>query len=578
MKERMKKFYAEKKYIIYMIIFLVLFHGICNFNIRMISFSSDEYIPLSIAAKLSGLDWMNSRNFNYYYGYVTLLFFIPVFKIPFIYRNSFLLTQILLAINSLFHILATVFIYLSACLLFEGKKDKKVIAIISVISSCSLQIFNVSMGIQVEALFVLAYAICFYCIVKVSKDKAGYKEMIALGFFSYVAIANNSRGYVLLISIFMCLAMVCFQGKKYWKYMLCFIISAVVFVSIHKYLINPYYSTLFSSNAHNTTSQPIVENFKLVMTDFEHLKNFIRAFIGWMWSSQLSTLGLFFIVFIMALKEYIEFFKTRDWKKIVVPSFIVLNIIGISILCITMFMNGIMNGGLTTRADMLFYVRYFVGILIASNVYALYGLVEKKVFVKKWEKILYIVLTIISGILAVRFVAYGVLGTTYGVNNTVVLSLFTNWFDGSYRYGAVDFKSFCYMAIFIAVVAVIIVALQKEKKWLLSFLAVLTIVACLVYDVKIADKKSTYYDTVFAEEIIAECNKDTSLSIYASDFATTLQYFVPDGKVYYYFDNQDLIVLTDNKLYWLDQSEYEYEPVVKADRWTVFRKTGNIKK
>ena len=93
MKEQMKKFCAEKKYIIYMIIFLILFHGICNFNIKMISFSSDEYIPLSIAAKLSGLDWMNSRNFNYYYGYVTLLFFIPVFKIPFIYRNSFLLTQ-----------------------------------------------------------------------------------------------------------------------------------------------------------------------------------------------------------------------------------------------------------------------------------------------------------------------------------------------------------------------------------------------------------------------------------------------------------------------------------------------------
>lgn len=577
MNERFKKFIVEKKYMIYMVLFLIIFHIICNLNIKTISFSSDEYIPLSIAAKLSGLDWMHSRNFNYYYGYITLLFFIPIFKIPLIYQNTFLLTQVLLGINSLFHIAATIVIYLSAELLFEKSTDKRLLAVVSLISTCSLQVFSISMGIQIESLFVLAYAICFYSIVRVAKDKANYCDMISFAFFSYIAIANNSRGYVLLISIFMCLAFVCIKEKNYWKYLLCFFVSAIVFLVVHKYMINPQYSKFFESNSYNTTAQPLADNLLLILKDPTYLKGFIKAGLGWMWSCNVSTLGLFFVAIFMILKEYTDFFKKKNIWELIVPSFILLNIIGISVLCITSCINGVVSalyGGWTERADLVFYVRYFVAILTVTTVYALYSIIEKNIFKKIGMKILYIAVTVLSSLAFIYFIGTPVWDMRYGVNNSVFVSLFLKGFDETYRYGYVDLTMLYYMVIFIVIIAVLTVLLFHKKKILLTVLLVISLLTCGIYTMDIAKNKSSYYENIFSDDIIAACEDNKTLDIYVSDFAPVLQYNVPEARIYYEFDNQDILIVKEDKTGLLDETNDEYEYFATYDSWTLLKKAN----
>lgn len=574
MKEKTIKKMEDNKYVLYMILFLVIFHIICNINIKTISFSSDEYIPLSIAAKFSGLDWMNSRSFNYYYGYITLLFFIPFFKIPFIYNNSFLLTQAVLSVNSIFHILSTVIIYYSAIMLFE-KTDKKIIAVVSLISTCSLQVFNISMGIQIESLFVLAYAVCFYILLKLVKYNVRLFEIVLLSFFSYVAIANNSRGYVLLISLCICIALLCIKDKKNSNYLIGYILFSLLFLSIHKFIINPEYSKFFIDNAFNTSSQPIIDSFKLILSDRTYLKGFFKACLGWIWSCNISTFGLFFITLIMIFQEYKSFIKEKKIEKIIIPSFILLNIIGISVLCVTMCIGSIVSSlyeGVGSRADVVFYVRYFVAILTIADVYALYSLIEKKILCKKAIKIIYGGFVVLSSIAVIYFIGIPIIGERYGVNNSVFVSLFLKGFDESFRYGYIDISRFYVMCLFICIVAGSIVLFAKDKKIVLTILSVLTFATCLIYTDEIANNKSAYYDNIFDENVIDACNKEKKHKIYVSDFAPVLQYKVPDAKICYKFENQDFLIMTEEKSYLLDQADCQYEYLVTYNQWNLFKK------
>ncbi len=573
---KLRNFLTENKYMIYMVMFLIALHIMCNISIHMISFSSDEFIPVAIAAKWSGLDWMHSRKFNYYYGYIAPLLYSWIFKLPFVYRNSFLLTQALLLSNSILHITATCFIYKSLGLLFENSKSEKIIAVISVISTCSLQAFNTSLGVQVEGMIVLAYAVCFYVIVKLSKEKTTYSHMVLMAFFTYAAIASNSRGCVLLIAEIICLVLACLQGTEYKKKTLCFICVAITLICVHRYLIRPQYSVYFTKDAANTSSESITIGLRSMLTNATLLKSFIGVMIGWLWCGQLSTFGLFLIPFFMLAKQFICSYRTKDWVKMIIPLFIVLNIVGISVLCIAMFRTTWNGTDLAevdiTRADMWFYMRYYAGISVVSNAYALYGLLEDKAMSEKWEKILYICVTIAIGIVTVWYVADELAGGKYGMNNTVVAALFTHWVEENYRYGYVDTLEFCQMAAFAAIIAGIIVAIKKQKKCLICFFLILTMSTIGIYVADIAHNKSDYYENIFEDDIIEICREKSDLSIYAADQATTLQYSVPKGVVYYKFNDQDILVMNKEKMYLVNESKYQYRTILKTEKWRVLEK------
>lgn len=559
------------KYMVILALFLLVFHFALNLYARTISFASDEFIPLAIAAKFSGLDWLNARKMNYYYGYVTLLFFVPLFKIPFICKNTFFLTQMLLGVNSLFHVIAAVLLYKALNLLFGSEYNRKQSFFITLISTCCLQVFNCGFGVQVESLFCLCYMVVFYRLVKMVQKSKSIFDPIIIAVFTVVAIINNSRGLVLLISVMIVFLARALYSKKSIKDLGLFVLIVIAIMCVHKFLINPEYMKFFVKGAANTDSSSYTDKMKLVLTDVEYFFSFCKTVIGWIWAINVSTFGFFSIAVIAICRQMIAAVKSKAYKHGIIPLFILLNIMGI------LALGGIMtvvsadkmfNFSEGDRADFIIYTRYFASITSITMAYGLYAWVSDKVLQSGKQKMFFLYLVYLFGNVFQVFVGEKINGFRYGVNNTVFPSLILQNFQDSYRYGFIISKRFLCLNIIILICSMMIIFCMKRKEMLLKVFVVLSMCICIAYASIVVNGRGNYYATMFDNEIIEYCKSSDKETIFVSSEAPTLQYLLPYKKVYYQLDNQDILIVSPEKEEKVDKTQYQ-EIIATVD-WLVF--------
>lgn len=574
-KKKVFLFKYKDNYIVILILFLLIFHFGLNLCARTISFASDEFIPLAIAARLSGLNWLNARKMNYYYGYVTLLFFIPLFKIPFIYKNTFLLTQMLLGINSLFHVIAATLLYKSLNLM-SGSDNKKQSFFITLISTCCLQVFNCGFGVQIESLFCLCYMVVFYRLVKMIHKYESVFDSIIIAIFTGIAIINNSRGVVLLISIVIILFSRLLYSKKNIKNLGLFALIIVFVMCVHKYLISPEYMKFFIKGAANTDTSSFANKMKLVLTDVEYFISFIKTVIGGIWAINVSTFGFFIISIIAICRQIVVVVKNRAYQYGIIPLFILLNIIGILVLggiATVVSANRMFNMAEGDRADFIIYTRYFASIISITMAYGLYAWISDKVLQVRKHKIFFLYFIYLLGNVFQVFVGEKLNGFRYGVNNMVFPSLILQNFQDSYRYGFVISKRFLLLNIIMLFCSIMIIFLMKKKELLLQVLAVLSICICIAYAFIVVKGRSDYYTTMFDDEIIEYCTNCDGETIFVSQDAPTVQVRIPDKKVYYQLDGQDILIISPKEVEKVDQTLYQ--KIIATSSWLVFEKTYN---
>ncbi len=565
---------SRDRYLLFLVSFLLVFHILCNLCIRSISFAVDEFIPLGIAADLAGLDWNHARAYDYYYGYITLLFYIPLFKIPAIYQNSYLLTQGILGINSVFHVILSVLLYKTLCLLHPETEKRKINCAITLFSVCILQVFNVSLGAQIESMFYLCFMVVFYLIVRISVGRAHLYEAVLIAVFSWAAYANNTRGLVLLIASALVLALVSVADKKKTAMLLLFLSVTIVLILLHKYVILPEYMTYFESEANNTSSASFISKMKSVFTDVEYLKTFFSAFLGWMWACVANTFGIFLIAGGATLFQLCHLIKRKDYISAAIPGFVLLIFTGSLCLSLINSVNTaylLLQSGSGDRADVLFYVRY---VSCALSVITAYGL-EIWIDVKKDKKKFYAILfagEVLLGAWFFVFILKKMDGFQYAMNNTVFIAMFLKGFQINFRYGTVYAGNGMILVVFTLFLfaAIILASILYGKKIVLYVLASLQIVFCAVFVNTIAYGRSEYYAEMIDSEIIDYCNSSVAETIYINNSTIVGQYQIPDKVVCCDYEDQDILILLTAQSFNVQMKEYEL--VIRTEDWLVYEK------
>lgn len=566
----------KDKYFVILIVFLVCFHVICNLGVKIISFSSDEFIPLSIAANYAGLDWSHARPYDYYYGYVTLIFCIPIFKIPFIYKNTFLLTQCLLAINSTFHIIMSAILYKSIILFDKDELKRREIALITIISTCMLQVFVIGMGIQIESLFCLSFVIVFYVLLKLLQGNYRKYEIILMAFFSCVAYVNNSRGIVLIISSVITLFLFSTIEKSERKVFLIYFISLIGLLIIHKYILKPSYMVFFVDGAANTDSSSLIKKMMAIVTKLDYFIAYLKLIIGWIWALIVSTYGLILVSFIMILTEWINTIRERREKEFLSLLFVLLNFCGTFVLASVFaietskkLLNMIDKGN---RADLLIYVRYMVCVLTFSIAIGLVIYLKSNIFDKYTSKLCFLIFVDVLGKLFYIYVANPINGIRYGVNNSVFLAMIQQNFQDTYRYGNIISDRFWFAQIIMMISVILIFILKHKKKLFLSFFSSVIIFTCIIYTKQIPVNRSNYYNNVIDKELIEYCNNNDGQSIYISNsLAYVGQYLLPDKVVYYdEINTQDILIVSPKKEKEVDKKIYNL--VISTEDWRLYEK------
>lgn len=565
----------KDKYKVILLIFLVCFHFICNLGVKIISFSSDEFIPLSIAANCAGLDWSHARAYDYYYGYVTLIFCIPIFKIPFIYKNPFLLTQCLLAINSLFHIIMSIILYKSI-ILFNKDLRRKNVFLITIISTSILQVFVIGMGIQIESLFCLSHMVVFYILLKILNGNYRNYEIVLMSFFSCVAYMNNSRGIVLIISSAITIFIFGFTDKKRKKVVLIYFSTLIVLLIMHKYIIKPSYMTFFAEKASNTDPSSLIKKMKTVISEFEYLLAYFKTIIGWFWALNVSTYGVILVSLIIILLKWIKAFKKRWQKDFFVYSFILLNFWGtfvvssMSVIETSKNLLNMVDGG--NRADFLIYVRYMTATLTFTFAIGLIDYFQSSFFENNVSKACFLVFVDILGKIFYINVACPINGIRYGVNNSVFLALIQQNFEDTYRYGNIISKRFWIAQIIMMIFVILILELKNKKQLLLSILTAVAVLTCIIYVIKIPVNRSNYYCNLIDKKIIDYCKSIDNENIYISgNKACVGQYLMPDKVVYHDdINTQDVLIVSPKKEKDVDKNLYHL--VMSSENWCLYEK------
>lgn len=571
MKIREKKVKIDK-YAVILVLSMGVLHFITNLFVKTLSFSSDEFIPLSIAAYLSGHDWLHARKMDYYYGYVSLFFYIPILKCKFIYSNTFLLTQCLLAINSVFHIIQTYFIYKSVLNYTQDKTSKKQAAFLSFICCNILQLFATGMGVQIESLFCLSFIASFYIITKYLKVKTKV-SCIMLALLGIVAYAENSRGIVLIIANLLIIVFTCMNvEKKNIKKVFVFILAFIIFYILHLLIKTEYLQFWqLEENVKNTDNSSIVKKILLLLHS-DYLNVYFKLILTWIWSACVSTYGILSISLFMVVYAIINNFKEKDNKNIEVALYVFIVFFGTLILtsisAVTAAYSYIMESS-GDRCDVMFYVRYLVSSLAPLLII---GLIE---FINNRTKIIngiYIILAVqILFIYIYKSVFEHINGLRYGINNSVYLSLFQNDYIENYRYGYVSNSNFIIAQLILNIFLILMILFWNRKDIFIYIISVISIITIFVYTVKIPANRSEYYWNYFDKDIVSYCNASEYETVYVCQEAPTAQYMMPDKIVYYSdINSQDLLLVTTDKVSKINLQHYKR--VMKKNGWELYER------
>ncbi|MGN0437430.1 MAG: hypothetical protein ACI4F4_02825 [Lachnospiraceae bacterium] len=557
--------------ILWIIGILFVLHLICNLQIRNISFATDEYIPLIVAADNGGLDWLHCTDMNYYYGYLTLLFFIPIFKIPFIYNSPFLLTQSVLFVNSVFHIISAVFMYL---ILREIRNniDSKICMIITLVVSTTVQFFSVGQGAQIEALYLLCGMIVFYCIVKIAAGENYWYYYTISAVFSICGYIQNSRGLVVIIACsLVMLLQLCIERKKCLKNTLVYFGSLLVAMCAHLFVFKKMYMQYFVTGAANTDEGSFVEKIKLMFSDSSAFVVVIKTFLSYVWSVDVSTYGLFILTLLVVIYHFFKVIKEKNKRSILIDSFVLLMFCGMfvltSIFAISRNMLYFSYNSDAARVDFLFYVRYLIIVYILVIPVGMLYFLQNKV---RWTILLSMICSLGLYGFYDQYVGPYINNGRYGVNNSIYISLFFKGFTDDHRYGYVNISSIVFLELIALIVMVLIYSCKNIKavRRVYFIILLVSIGFCIENVNTIANPRGDYYADLFGDAL-DYCKSSEGKTIFVNAHSEIAQYNMADKVIYGdEIDNQDLLLVRKNAV--LDIEDTDYEKTYEDNRWAVY--------
>ena len=576
----MKKFMLpsinkKKAYMYYMLI-LVIIHVICNKSIKTISFMPDDYIPIINAATItSNVDWSHCRQINFYYGYPLSLIYSPLFLVKKIYTDSYRLTQSLLSISSMFHVISSVLLLKIVDWLSYERLKPTTLMMIGFLSSLSLQFYSMSIWAGGESLFILCNLTVFFLYTKLENEFL--LSYIALGFFTILTYTVNSRGIVIVLAL--CVVMLHREIIHKFDYLInniSFWFTVIILMVLHESLFKPiflkyFYSHESSTGIANTNTAGFISKIESLLFNSQYLIYFIKCIIRTIWVLGVNTYGLSYILLIILIK-YVKKNKTsvRNYNRILFFELFILTIMGTTVLYAIVRSK---NEFSIDRADMLFYARYHSFLIPLIIVLSLTAIIDERFTFSIRDCALVSICNLAFFIFFANDIKR-VIGMRYSIVHSTYIAMFLGNYFNNCRFGIVNYEPF-YIVELISLVFIIAVVIVKNKKYLISLGIIISCILALSYSQKIVRNMSNYYCDLLENDLITCIEENSCNDIYISDsqIAWVMQYCYAEKVIWgTEINQQDMLIIKQDSLknYQIDNSIYTLD--IKSDKWNVFIK------
>ena len=509
----------QNKYMYIFLLSIFIVEIIPIFYIKSLTVDTSEYNIIAMAAGMTGINWKDTINSKYYYGYLTSVLYSIVFLFRPLISHPIWLFRSFLFINSLLNVFCSYFLYKMLRLVNNNKIGESYIAGISFLTSLFISKIVLSKMATNENLYVLFYYIAIYLIVSniESNTNKQIKSSFIIGMVSIGAYANNNRGIVLIIMVLMTYIIIYLFRKERIVYITAFLVSLVITYIIHillkEFMISNFFAGEDATKLINNDSGQIVQNLFKLMNP-RGVKILLMGIIGWSYYFIVSTYGIGTIAVLTCMNIIKNLVYDKE-KKYTNAEYT------LSVMSLLFLVGAVILGGLfyynsfhdmfhnldtrigTNRVDKLIYGRYISTIKPIIIAFSLSILFKYKV---KFKNLAMISLVSTVGIVLLfhKFIAVRMNGKQYAASDINEFAVFLGNFMSNPKFGVVDSSKFYYTSVAVIVLTLITIFLifyNKLRVYLLCISIIGLIFYLMAVKICVIPKAEYYYQSVNHEEV-----------------------------------------------------------------------------
>lgn len=560
----------KHKYLYFTLAFIFVIEVIPIFSIDSLTVDSSEYNIIAIAAGMSGLDWKSTINSNYYFGYLTSILYFFAFLFKPLLKSPVLLYQSFLFINVCLSVFTTFLLYKLLLIINKHCLNEKLIAAICIVASMLMSKLTLSKSATNENFYILFYYPVFLIILlNILKKENGTKHSILIALSLVGACANNNRGLILVIIVFVTYFLFRLVKKERIIKIIPFCITLVLAYILHMILKNYFVINFFQNPEQMNNDNPSGLFHNLIkLLNFSGMKMIFMCTIGWIYNFFITTYGIgsiFIVISVMVVKDFF-FNKVKKFTDLEHCTVIMsLGFLMGSILLGCLFyynsfydmLNFIDSKLAVTRVDKLIYGRYISTIKPIIVSFTLFFMFKyNKLKLKKIGRYACLLMYFFCKTASV-YIGTRMDGKRYASTDIGEFAIFLQNFQKNPKYGIAEQNIIYFISLLFIIMLIMIVILwvKNNKRLLMSIImSVHLIIYYFIISICVIPKSDYYYglvdnNLVNCIEYISGVHEETP--IYINSNAYLYQFNCPDANIRPL--NWEKVVMDNNYLIKMNQ-------------------------
>lgn len=577
---------SDRAWLIIIFLFCFLSHECINFVMKTLASVPTEMALLSWAEYIAGHDWSELLSNTDYFG---VGFYVICYPFVALIKDRYILHQVILAFVCILETIPSILCY--KILRKDFNIEDKVYCFIVAIAISFFDVVYTVTALNEHPLKIILWIIVYMVLRIIGTDKKSKKIIytVIISVLLCYSLTIHSRAILTVMAFVFVVAAYFIIYKKWLVQPVAFILTiAPLYIGskkLVKYVVSFLWRTSDSSGLRNSDG---AAGKTLGMIKYLFQENGIRGFVNTisaqLFSGNVYSFGVlnimlivFFIILFLALKYRKDESKHTEINRKVFFVFVFL----MTAACITVvadafytLLGATILIGRGQGAKFYFFLRYFfyylspVLCVLAGMYYYMKDCTLTRKIIKIAERIFE---------LDALYVLISIMPTAWGTNSPKLDALYYMAPFSGRKYGTYMSKFDFYIAVFVIIMAYVIMyhftKAERKKFYLIVLAAVFAYeyyYVSLVYDYGLAERNYYYIDAYKEKIYNSEEYRDVNNNLYIinnSFLSQITQYEMPDRVVHYGddYNMSDGVLLVSSKLTWGQVTQHKFRYMYKLD-------------
>lgn len=577
---------SDRQWIIIIFLFCFFTHEVINFFMKTLASVPTEMALLSWAEYLAGHDWSELLSNTDYFG---VGFYVICYPFVALIKDRYILHQVILAFVCILETIPSILSY--KILRKDFKVDDKVFCFLGAVAVSFFDVVYTATALNEHPLKVILWVIVYLILRLIGtenkKKKIIYSVLVSL--LLCYSLTIHSRAILTVMAFVFVIFAYLIIYRKWLVNPIAFFATVIPFYFLSKRLVKVVVSFLWkTTDSSSLRNSDGAAGKTLGMIKFLFKENGIRGFINTV-SAQLfsgnvytfGVLNVMLVVFVIIMFLSLKYRKDKTKHTEINKKIFFVFMFCMTAACLTVVADAFytLEGatiliGRGQGAKFYFFLRYFFYYLspVLCFMFGMYYFYKDS---KVWRKIIKVSERIFE--LDALYVLISIMPTAWGTNSPKLDALYYMAPFSARKYGTYMAKFDFYIAVFIIILAYVIMYHFTKAERRRIYLLVLAVVFAyeyfyisLVYIYGLSERNYYYIDSYREKIYNSEEYKDLNNKIYIinnSFLSQVAQYEMPDRVVHFgeQYNMSDGVLLVGSKLPWSYVATHHFRYMYKLD-------------